>query len=108
MDTPPTGGLIGWMQAFFGGGLTTLIAATLGRLVWHGQEARAGRRPWIGPHLFWEAPTAVVMAMVAESGASWAGLSPSVTTGVVAVVSYLGPRGLRDAVEVWAIRRPKA
>jgi len=96
--TQPTG-LIAWMQAIFGGGVTTLIAAGLGRLVWHSQEARAGRRPWIGWHLVWEAPTAVAMAVVAEAGASWAGLPQTVTTGVVAVVSYLGPRGLFDLIE---------
>ncbi len=105
-DPTQTPGLIGWMQAFFGGGATTLIAAALGRLIWHGQEARAGRRPWIGWHLIWEAPTAVVMAMGAESLASWLGLGPSVTTGVVAVVAYLGPRGLRAAIER-RLDRPK-
>ncbi len=35
-DPTQTPGLIGWMQAFFGGWATTLIAAALGRLIWHG------------------------------------------------------------------------
>lgn len=99
MNDPTNSGLIGWMQAFFGGGATTLIAAGLGRLIWHGQEVRAGRRSLVGLHLLWEAPTAVIMALVAEAGADWAGLSAAVTTGVVAVASYLGPRGLRDVLE---------
>ena len=107
MTDPQPTGLIGWMQAFLGGGATTLVVAALGRLVWHGQEAIAGRRPRLGPHLFLELPIAVTMAVVAEAGAMAAGLPQSVTTGVVAVVAYLGPRGLRDLVERW-LRRGKA
>jgi predicted benzoate:H+ symporter BenE len=95
----PNTGLVGALQALFGGAATTLIAAALGRLVYHGNEVRAGRRAVIGWHLVWEVPTAVVMALVAESLASYAGLSPQVTTGVVAVLAYLGPRGAREVVE---------
>lgn len=99
MDTQSSGGLIGWMQAFFGAGATTIIAAGLGRLVYHSGEVRAGRRPAIGLHLIWEVPTAVVMALVAESLAAYLNLPPQVTTGVVAVLAYLGPRGARDVIE---------
>ncbi|SEO27647.1 LydA holin phage, holin superfamily III [Gemmobacter aquatilis] len=99
MDTPPTSGLIDALRALWGAAATTLLAAVLGRLVYHSGEARAGRRPWIGWHLIWEVPTAVAMALVAESLAQYLGLSPQVTTGVVAVLSYLGPRGARDIVE---------
>ena len=95
----PNTSLVGALQALFGGAATTLFAAALGRLVYHGNEVRAGRRAVIGWHLFWEVPTAVVMALVAESLASYAGLSPQVTTGVVAVLAYLGPRGAREVVE---------
>lgn len=101
MDTPPTGSLIGWIQAMIGGGATTLLVASLGRLVWHGQEVRAGRRPVIGPHLLYEAPTAVLMAIGAEALGAWLDLPATVTTGVVAVASYLGPRGVWDVV--WRI-----
>ena len=95
----PNIGLVGALQALLGGAATTLLAATLGRLVYHGSEVRAGRRPLFGWHLVWEVPTAVVMALVAESLASYAGLSSQVTTGVVAVLAYLGPRGARDIVD---------
>lgn len=95
-------GLTGWMQAFFGGGATTVIVAGLARLVWHGQEASAGRRPWIGPHIVLEIPVAICMALVAESAAAYFALPQTVTTGVVAVVSYLGPRGTRDLFDrIW-------
>lgn len=100
-------GLIGALQALLGGAATTMFAAALGRLVYHGSEVRAGRRPLFGWHLVWEVPTAVVMALVAESVASYLGLSPQVTTGVVAVLAYLGPRGARDVVERVIAPKPK-
>lgn len=105
MDSPPTGGLIGALQALFGAATTTLLAAGLGRLVYHGNEVRAGRRPLLGRHLVWEVPTAVTMALVAEALASHLGLSPQVTTGVVAVLSYLGPRGAWALAERWLVRK---
>ena len=83
----------------FGGAATTLIAASLGRLVYHGHEVRQGRRALFGRHLVWEVPTAVAMALVAESVSQYAGLGPQVTTGVVAVLAYLGPRGAREMIE---------
>ena len=39
------------------------------------------------------------MALVAESVSQYAGLGPQVTTGVVAVLAYLGPRGAREMIE---------
>lgn len=104
-DPIQPGGLIGWMQAMFGGGATTVIVAGLARFLWHGQEAKAGRRPWIGGHLWMEIPTAIVMALVAEAVGGWLDLSQSATTGIVAVVSYLGPRGLRDLLDRWLTRK---
>ena len=101
-------GLIGALQAMFGGAATTLIAASLGRLVYHGHEVRQGRRPLFGWHLIWEVPTAVVMALVAEAAAQYLGLSQQVTTGVVAVLAYLGPRGAREMIERTFAPRPKA
>lgn len=105
MDVPPSGGLTGALQALWGAATTTLLTAGLARLVYHGSEVRAGRRPLIGWHLLWEVPTAVVMALVAESLAAWMQLSPQVTTGVVAVLAYLGPRGARDVID--SALRPK-
>lgn len=100
MDTPPTpNGLIAAIQALWGAAATTLLAAGIGRLIYHGHEVRAGRRPLFGWHLVWELPTAVGMAFVGESLASYFALSPTVTTGVVAAVAYLGPRGARDLIE---------
>ena len=104
MDTPPTGGLIGAIQALYGAAGATLLAAALARLVYHGGEVKAGRRPLFGWHLIWEVPIAVTMAFVAEALSSYFGLSAEVTTGVVAVLSYLGPRGARDVLEKVVIK----
>ena len=104
---PPGGGLYEAVRALFGAGGTTLIVAGLGRLVWHGQEVSAGRRPLLGRHLIWEIPTAVGMAFVGEALGTWLGAPPSVTTGIVAVLSYLGPRGARDLLERLLPRPPK-
>mgnify|MGYP000585409631 CR=1 FL=1 len=101
-------GLIGALQAMVGGATTTLIAAALGRLVYHGHEVRAGRRPLFGRHLVWEVPTAVVMALVAESLSQYVGLGQQVTTGVVAVLAYLGPRGARELIERLVASKAKA
>lgn len=101
-------GLIGALQAMVGGAATTLIAATLGRLVYHGHEVRAGRRPLFGRHLVWEVPTAVVMALVAEALSDYVGLGQEVTTGVVAVLAYLGPRGARELIERLVVSKTRA
>lgn len=106
MNDPNTG-LIGAAQAMLGGAATSLVAAGLGRLVYHGHEVRAGRRSLFGWHFVWEVPTAVVMAIVAESVSGYLGLSPQTTTGVVAVLSYLGPRGAQAMGERLFLARPK-
>lgn len=98
---PPTtsGGLIASIQALIGAAGATLTAAAIGRLIYHGSEVRAGRRPVFGWHLIWELPTAVGMAFVGEAIGSYLDLSPTVTMGVVATLSYLGPRGARDIID---------
>jgi S1-C subfamily serine protease len=39
------------------------------------------------------------MAFVGEALGSYLGLSSTVTTGIVATLSYLGPRGARDIID---------
>lgn len=107
--TDPTndaGGLISSLQALLGAAGATLTAAGIGRLIYHGNEVRAGRRPVFGRHLLWELPTAVGMAFVGEAIGSYFGFAQTVTTGIVAVLSYLGPRGARDVIE--RMVQPKA
>ncbi|KFI24343.1 phage holin family protein [Paenirhodobacter enshiensis] len=107
MTDPTANGLIASVQALWGAAATSLIAAAAGRLVVHGAEVRAGRRALVGWHLVWELPTAVFMAFVGEAIGSYFDLSREVTTGIVAALSYLGPRGARDAIER-ALGRGKA
>ena len=99
MTDPSASGFIASIQALWGAGITSLAAAAVGRLVVHGAEVKAGRRPLLGWHLLWELPTAVLMAFVGEAIGSYFGLGREVTTGIVAALSYLGPRGARDAIE---------
>lgn len=81
------------LNDFWGGGVTTLFGALIGRFVFHANEVRALRRKPIGKEVFWELPTAVGMAIVGESLASWLGISDTARVGMIATLAYLGPRG---------------
>jgi hypothetical protein len=84
-----TNGLIQTIEALWGGAATVLLAAAIGRLMWHSGEVRQGRRKFIGPELFWELPVAVGMAIIGE------GLS-----------GYLGPRGAEVLIAKLLKARP--
>ncbi|WP_444452579.1 phage holin family protein [Rhodobacter capsulatus] len=88
-----TRGLVEVIDALWGGAITTLAAALAGRLMWHSTEVRARRRRFFGRELLWELPVAIGMAIIGEAVAAYFGLSRTVTTGVIASLSYLGPRG---------------
>lgn len=105
MDTPPDPGLIGTMQAAIGGAATALLAALMGRGMHHANEVRAKRRPIVSWDLAWEVPLAVGMAMIGDSLGSYMGQSREVTVGLIAVLSYLGPRGAGAMFERWAAAR---
>lgn len=77
----------------WGGAVTTLAAAVVGRLMFHSAEVRAKRRKFVGPELIWELPVAIGMAVIGEAVSGYFGLSAPVSTGVVAALAYLGPRG---------------
>lgn len=99
MTDPSANGLIAYLQALWGAAATSFLAAVAGRLVFHGAEVRAGRRRLAGWYLVWELPILVFMAILGEAIGSYFNLSREVTTGIVAALSYLGPRGARDALE---------
>ena len=92
-------GLVQAIEALWGGAVTTLFAALEGRLMNHSGEVRLGRRRFLGRELVWELPVAVGMAIVGEAAAAWLGLSAPVSTGVIAAMAYLGPRGAEVVVE---------
>lgn len=105
METPPDLGLIGAMQNAIGGAATALVAAFAGRAMHHANEVRAKRRSVLPKDLIWEVPLAVGMAMIGDALGSYLNLSRDVTVGVIAVLSYLGPRGAGAIFARWAVEK---
>ncbi len=101
----PTPGLIEAINTALGGAATALAAAIIGRGMFHAQEVRARRRPILSWDLIWEVPLAVGMALIGEGLAEYWELSRSVGTALIAVLSYLGPRGVGALFETWIGRK---
>lgn len=97
-------GLVGWLSSLIGGAATTLFGAAIGRLMWHSGEVRKGQRRFFGPELLWEIPVAIGMAIIGEAIASYMGASATVSTGIVAVAAYIGPRGAEVLLTKWLTR----
>ncbi|WP_444668420.1 phage holin family protein [Cereibacter changlensis] len=95
----PDKGLIDTLNALWGGALTTLIAALMGRLMYHSGEVKARRRRFFGREILWELPVAVGMAIIGEALSRYLGLESPVSTGLVAALAYLGPRGAEAMIE---------
>ena len=99
------GGFIEMINSVFGGAVTTLIGAFTGRLMWHSGEVKLGNRRFFGKELLWEIPVAVGMALIGEAAARYIGLSQHVSTGFVATLAYLGPRGAEALLATWLGRK---
>ena len=99
------GGFIDMIHSVFGGAVTTLIGALTGRLMWHSSEVKLGRRRFFGKELLWEIPVAVGMALIGEAAANYIGLAQPVSTGFVATLAYLGPRGAEALLASWLGRK---
>lgn len=93
------------LNSWVGGAGTTMIGALIGRAMWHGNEARKGKRRFFGPELFWELPIAIGMALIGEGLSSWLGLGQPTSTGLIAALAYLGPRGAEVLFIRWFARR---
>lgn len=89
------------INAWFGGALTTLAGAVAGRLMYHVGEVRKLRRAFFGRELVWELPIAIGMALIGEGVSAYWEFSRPVTTGVVATLAYLGPRGAEALLMRW-------
>jgi hypothetical protein len=98
-------GFIETINTLFGGAVTTLIGAFTGRLMWHSGEVKLGRRRFFGKELLWEIPVAVGMALIGEAAARYIGLAQPVSTGFVATLAYLGPRGAEALLTAWIGRK---
>lgn len=73
--------------------------------MYHAGEVRAKRRPVFSWDLVWELPLAVGMALIGSSLSEYMGLSDEIGVGVIAVLSYLGPRGAGAMLERWIAKR---
>jgi len=98
-------GFIETINTLFGGAVATLIGAFTGRLMWHSGEVKLGRRRFFGKELLWEIPVAVGMALIGEAAARYIGLAQPVSTGFVATLAYLGPRGAEALLTAWIGRK---
>jgi hypothetical protein len=94
-------GFLETLNSVFGGAVTTLIGAFTGRLMYHSGEVKLGRRRFFGKELLWEIPVAVGMALIGDAAASYMGLTQPVSTGFVATLAYLGPRGAETLLAAW-------
>src|SRR5690606_14486193 len=103
---PPDPGLIETIQRTIGGAATALLAAVLGRTMYHAGEVRAKRRPIASWDLLWELLVAVGMAVIGDAVGSYMEFSREVTVGLIGILSYLGPRGAGALLERWAARKP--
>jgi hypothetical protein len=93
--------IVEFLNAWFGGAFTTLFGAIVGRFMWHVQEVRKMKRKFWGKELLWEFPIAVGMAFIGQGLSSWLELSLEQTTGLIASLAYLGPRGAEVLFMKW-------
>lgn len=90
------------LEALFGGAVTTLIAGVTGRVLYHMMEVKRSTRKMFGKELMWEMPTAVGMALIAESVVIKVGVDGSMKTGAIAAIAFLGPRVIEEMWSKWA------
>lgn len=98
-------GLIETLNAYLGGALTMITAATVGRLMHHSHEVSKKRRKFFGVELLIELPTAVGMGLIGDALGSYLGLGNEVRVGLVAVLGYLGPRGAETLIASYMDRK---
>lgn len=89
------------LNAWWGGGITTLVAAIMGRMMFHSTETRSGRRKFFGPQLLWEAPMAVGMALIGEGVCFYLEAGPLLRPMIVGGLAYIGPRGAEALFMRW-------
>lgn len=98
-------GFLETLNGLFGGTVTTLIGALTGRLMYHSGQVKLGRRKFFGKELLWEIPIAIGMAIIGEAVASYLALGQPMSTGLVATLAYLGPRGTEALLSAWLCRK---
>ena len=99
--------LVEVLDLWVGGAVTTLLGAFAGRLMFHATEVKRGKRRFFGRELVWELPIAIGMAIIGEGAAAYFDLPPTVSTGLIAALAYLGPRGAEVLLINWLGRKAK-
>jgi hypothetical protein len=89
------------LQSMFGGATTTIIGATIGRLMWHTSEVKRKNRRFISLDLIWELPVAFGMGIFGEGASSYFDLDQTSSLAVIAALAYLGPRGIEVMLCRW-------
>lgn len=84
-----SGGLIDTIYQWLGGAATTLMGAFMGRAMYHATQQKP-----IGIEILWELPIAVGLAFIGEAIGSYLELTSTTTTGLIAALAYIGPRGV--------------
>ncbi len=69
------------------------------------QRSAQGTAQIFGPELIWEIPVAFGMAFIGQGVASHFGVPQPASTGLIAVLSYLGPRGTEVMLQKWVSRK---
>lgn len=93
------------LSAFWGGAVTSIFGAGVGMMAYHGTEVSKKRRKFFGPELLWAPFVAVFMALIGEAIGDYFDLDRQVMTGVIAVLGWLGPRGVQHFAEAWIARK---
>jgi hypothetical protein len=93
-----------WLEKMLSGLWAFLLSAAIGRLMWHTKLVQMGHRKFFSVHLLWEIPTAIGMAMIGRGAGEYFQLTENSSVALVAVLSYLGPRGIEAMFRTWLNR----
>jgi hypothetical protein len=82
-----------------------LLAGLMGRMMFHGREAQAGRRKFWGKELPFEMLIAIGMAFLGKAAAGYFDLSAEIATAAAGIAAYLGPRALDAGFDKFIARK---
>ncbi len=81
-----------------------VLTAIIGRALAHHHLVRLGHRKFWSPELLWEMPTVIFCGVVGSGLAQYLDLPLMGQHAVVAIVAWLGPRGMEALVAKWVER----
>ena len=86
-----------WLKSFqdlFVGLGLPIVAAALGRLIWHSQEVKKNNRSFWSWLLLVEMVFAIFCGIIGAGTAEFFELGPKATAAAAGIAGYLGPRGM--------------